>query len=93
MTWSIQFSGMGATDAVGVDIYGPPTVGQAYGDYWQNDGTVLSPSLVLLTNTVPMDFAAQMYANQNIPEPSVLVLSLAGGLGILTLVRRLRRRE
>ncbi|MGD0258841.1 MAG: hypothetical protein ABSD29_03355 [Verrucomicrobiota bacterium] len=93
MTWSIQFSGMGATDAVGVDIYGPPTVGQAYGDYWQNDGTVLSPSWVLLTNTVPMDFAAQMYANQNIPEPSVLVLSLAGGLGILTLVRRLRRRE
>jgi len=93
MTWSVQFSGMGVSDTVGVDIYAPPTVGSAYGDYWQNDGTAISPSWVLLTNSVPMDFAAEMYANENVPEPSMLALSLAGGLGILTLVRRLRRKE
>jgi hypothetical protein len=92
MTWSVQFSGMGATDDVGVDIYAPPTVGSDYPDYWQNDGTAISPSWVLLTNTVPMDFAALMQANETVPEPSSLALLLAGGLGILTLARRLRHK-
>jgi hypothetical protein len=90
MTWTVQFEGMGATDTVGVDLYFPATVGQNYGDYWQNDGTLLSPSWVLLTNTVPMGFGAYMEA---VPEPSNFVLPLAGGLGILSLVRRLRRKE
>ena len=87
MTWSVQFQGMGATDSVGVDIYSPPAVGQDYPDYWQNDGT----GWRLMTNGVPMDFAARFYANETIPEPSTFALALVGGLGILTLVRRLRR--
>ena len=87
MTWSVQFRGMGATDSVGVDIYSPPVVGADYPDYWQNNGG----SWTLLTNTVPMNFAARMDANATIPEPSVVALLLAGGLGILTLGRRLRR--
>jgi hypothetical protein len=45
----------------------------------------------LLTNTLPVDFAARMEANAQIPEPSALALLLAGGLGIMTLVRRQRR--
>jgi hypothetical protein len=91
MTWSVQFSGMGGTDTVGVDIYSPPTVGSDYPDYWQNNGTTFSPSWVLLTNTVPMDFAARFTAI--IPEPSAVTLSIMGGLGLLTLARRLRRKE
>jgi hypothetical protein len=85
MTWSVQFRGMGATDSVGVDIYSPPVVGADYPDYWQNNGVT---GWTLQTNTVAMNFAATMDA---IPEPSVLALLLAGGLGILTLVRRQRR--
>jgi hypothetical protein len=85
ITWSVQFQGMGLTDTVGVDLYSPPVVGQDYPDYWENNG-----GWTLLTNTVPMDFGARMYAVET-PEPSTFVLSLAGGLGILTLVRRLRR--
>jgi hypothetical protein len=84
LTWSVQFQGMGATDGVGVDLYSPPTVGQDYPDYWQNDGS----GWTLLTNTVPMDFGARMYG---VPEPSAFALLLVGGLGILTLARRLRR--
>jgi len=86
ITWTIQFQGMGTGDEVGVDIYSPAVVGGDYDDYWEYNG-----GWTLLTNTVPMDFAAVMYANATIPEPSSLALSLLGGLGILTFARRLRR--
>jgi hypothetical protein len=86
ITWSVQFQGLGATDTVGVDLYSPPVIGGNFDDYWEN-GT---GGWRLLTNSVPMDFGARFYA---VPEPSSLVLSLAGGLGILILVRRLRRAE
>jgi hypothetical protein len=89
MTWSVEFQGMTLADSVGVDIYSPPTVGADYPDYWQNDGS----GWALLTNTVPMDFAARFYANQTVPEPSAVTLSIMGGLGLLTLARRLRRKE
>jgi hypothetical protein len=88
ITWSIQFAGMGATDSVGLDIYSPPTVGGDYPDYWENNGGWL-----LLTNSVPMDFGARFYAQATIPEPSSVTLSILGGLGLLTLARRLRRKE
>ena len=93
MTWTVQFQGMGGGDTVGVDIYSPPVSGYGsdYPDYWENSGTEFVPAWTLLTNTVPMDFAARMYANATIPEPSSLTLSLLGGLGILAFARRLRR--
>jgi hypothetical protein len=87
MTWTIQFQGMGTGDSVGVDLYSAPTVGQDYPDYWQNDGS----GWTLMTNTVPVDFAAVMQAT--VPEPSTLVLSVFGGLGLLIAARRLRRQS
>jgi hypothetical protein len=87
MTWSVQFQGMGAGDSVGLDLYGPPTVGQDYPDYWQNTGT----GWTLMANTPPMNFAARMTAT--VPEPSTLALSVFGGLGLLVMVRRFRGKE
>jgi hypothetical protein len=85
MTWTVQFSGMGATDSVGVDIYSPPVVGGGYSDYWVNNGGWL-----LQTNLVPMNFAATMSAT---PEPAPVVLWVLGGLGLLTAGRRFSRRH
>ena len=87
MTWSVQFRGMAGDDSVGVDLYSPPVVGADYPDYWQNDGT----GWALMTNSPSMDFAARMEAT--VPEPSTLALSVCGGLGLLILARRLRRKE
>jgi hypothetical protein len=84
MTWSVQFQGMGATDTVGLDIYSPPTVGQDYPDYWENDG-----GWMLKTNTVAVNFAAKMDAI--VPEPSSAVLSILGGAALLLAAGRLRR--
>jgi hypothetical protein len=85
MTWSVQFQGMGATDAVGVDIYSPPVVGQDYPDYWQNNGG----NWVLLTNNsgVHIDFAAKMEASAlptvN-PNPPYLTNVVSGSNLLLT---------
>jgi len=89
ITWTVQFEGLGATDSVGLDLYYPATVGQTYGDYWAYNGS----SWLLETNSeVPMSsFGAYMEAT--VPEPSTLLLSLLGGLGILTLACRLRRKD
>jgi hypothetical protein len=88
MTWTVQFSGMGAGDAVGVDLYSPPVVGTEvgdFGDYWQFNG-----GWSLLTNSVgPMDFGAYMAT----PEPSSMTLSVLGGVGMLIAMRWFRRKE
>ena len=88
MTWSVQFEGMSGSDSVGVDLYSPPTVGQNYPDYWENNG-----GWALKTNSavVAMDFGAWMDAT--VPEPSAVSLLILGGLGLLTAAYRLRRKE
>jgi hypothetical protein len=88
ITWTVQFGGMLPTDSVGVDLYYPATVGQDYGDYWAYNGT----SWTLETNSlVPLSsFGAYMVG---VPEPSTLSLSLLGGIGVLALARRLRRKD
>jgi hypothetical protein len=86
ITWTVQFTGMAPTDSVGLDLYYPPTVGQSYADYWSYNGI----SWTLQTNSiVPLSSFGAYFA---VPEPSSLSLSLLGGLGILALVRGLRRK-
>jgi len=81
-TWSVEFRTLGLTDDVGLDIYSPPVVGQDFPDYWENLGS----GWVLKTNSVPIDFAAQLEAT--IPEPASILLSGFVGLGLLFALRR-----
>jgi hypothetical protein len=85
MTWSVEFGGLSSFDSVGLDIYSPPTVGQNYPDYWES--TVAG--WVLRTNVVAMDFAALITAQ--VPEPSAVVLWIAGGVALLAFANRTRR--
>jgi hypothetical protein len=39
ITFSVQFSGLGAGDNLGLDLYSPPVVGQNYPDFWENTPT------------------------------------------------------
>lgn len=91
MTWTVQFQGLGAGDVVGLDLYNPPVVGEAvgdFGDYWQNDG---AGNWTLLTNSAGiMNFGATMQAT---PEPSSLALSLLGGVSLLIAMRRFRQNK
>jgi hypothetical protein len=82
MTWSVQFSGMGATDDLGVDLYDPVAVGGNHTDYWYNDAGIWT----LKTNVMSVDFAARMSAT--VPEPSPLAMSLVGGLFLFALAKK-----
>jgi len=84
-TWSVQFRDMDVDDTVGVDLFNPPTVGQGINDYWEYNGTSWS----LLTNTLPMNFAARFDAV--VPEPSSVVLAILGGVGAFFFGRRFRK--
>jgi hypothetical protein len=89
-TWSVQFSGLGPLASAGVDQYGTTSnsfgAGWSYPDVWVNTG---NGYWELRTNTVPINFAAQIYA---IPEPTVVVFGLLGGLALLALKLRNNRR-
>jgi hypothetical protein len=87
ITWSIQFRGLGQGDALGLNLYSPPTVGSDYPDYWQDDGGWL-----LMTNIVSMDFGAKFEASVTVvPEPSVVGLLLFGGMTIVAVMNRRRQ--
>jgi hypothetical protein len=86
MTFSVQFSGLGATDQLGLPLYSPPTVGGNYSDFWENNG-----GWVLQTNVFTVSFGANMSAVT--PEPSPVALSILGGLGLLLARRWLWRKS
>lgn len=83
ITWAVQFGGGTSGDTAGLDVFGPPSVGSSFNDYWQFSGGTWN----LLTNTIPMNFAAQFQAG-TVPEPSTVVLGVLGGLGFLVFGRR-----
>ena len=61
LTWTVQFRGMGAGDELGLELFGPPTIGgMYYTDYWTRD---LSGWQVMVnTNGIPMTFGQEWMA-------------------------------
>lgn len=85
LTWTVQFSGMGVTDSLGLDVYTPPVVGGNYPDYWQNTGS----GWQLLTNSVgPISFGARMFAAASpVPEPPLEAFTVIGAVFSLGVAR------
>ena len=91
LTWTVQFTGLGAGDSAGVDLYSGAPAGSMFVDYWQNNGTTASPNWELLQDSTGRPITiGQDWMGTAVPEPSILALSLMGGLGLLTAVRRFR---
>jgi hypothetical protein len=86
-TLAIEVNGLAGSDSVGLELFGPATVGQNFGDYWLNTGS----SWELLTNNVPTDIGAQ-FTGTVAPEPSTVSLGVIGAMLLMGLTW-LRRRD
>ena len=86
-TWTVEFSNLGAGQSAGLLLYGPPSVGSSFDDFWQKDGAGVWSLNRINGGATLADFAAQITA---VPEPSVLVLGSFGAL-LLAGLKRFRK--
>lgn len=89
MTWSVQFSGLGAGDDVGLVLFHPPVVGGNYPDFWEFDGTTwtLNADTDPRDGTLPYSFGARFDA---VPEPSTVFAGALTALSLLVVSRRFK---
>lgn len=85
ITWTVQFSNMGAGDQLGLDLYGPPVVGNSFNDIWSYNSF---SGWQLTTNSTGNNVFAARF---EVPEPASLALLALGGLGFLYTGWRARR--
>lgn len=85
-TWTLKISGASASDSVGLNFFGAPTIGNAFNDYWVNtaSGWLLETNNVAIGNNT---FGAIV----TVPEPTSLALAVFGGIGLLVVARRFRK--
>ena len=69
-TWTVQFSNLGANQA-GLLVYGPPTVGSSFDDFWQKATNGIWSTLQI-TGGGPSDFAARFGATVQVVPPSIV---------------------
>jgi hypothetical protein len=77
----VTFTG-GTSTSVGLDTYGPPTIGRAFNDIWQNTGSGWQ-LLTTVNGVTTATFGAQIsVAFVFVPEPGTLALGTMGLLAI-----------
>lgn len=55
-TWTVLFTGIGAGESAGLDLFSPPTVGSDFSDYWEKNGSTWE--LRTRSDGLAMDFGA-----------------------------------
>jgi len=89
MTWTVEFQGVQAGDAVGLSLYTPSAefAPQVFNDYWEQQAGVWT----LHNNTTPPLFGTVFQASVTpVPEPSVALLTLPAALLFWVASRRNR---
>lgn len=84
IAWTVSFNGLSAGEEAGLLIYGGPSIGSSFNDFWTNDGGTWSLNQ-LDNGNIPVNFAAKATI---IPEPSTIALALVGAAALLGLRRR-----
>lgn len=90
-TWTVQFQNVdtGSGESAGLDIYDPPTIGSNYKEFWEYNGNTADWEYHGTAGSTNFNFAARLEAT---PEPSVMVLGLLAGLGVLLMRNRWQSR-
>jgi hypothetical protein len=90
-TWTVSFTG-GTATTVGLDTYGPPTIGKAFNDIWQNTGSGWQ-LLTTVNGVTTATFGAQINAITTAvtPEPGTMALGFMGVLDLGGMVASKRK--
>ena len=83
-TFTVEFLGLADNEAAGLLIYGPPTVGSSFNEFWMRTGENRFVPVQYPGGEPRANFYAQVLA---VPEPGTLAL-LAGGMTLLCLRRK-----
>jgi hypothetical protein len=77
-TWTVQFFGiaMTTTDHAGLLLYGDPTIGSSFNDFWELRATGWSP--VRIPGIPKNNFAAKIMAVESAPPPPALSVAVEG---------------
>lgn len=90
LTWTVEFSGIGAGNEASALVYYPPTVGTSFSDFWQRNSS--GWELMILPNGPKGNFNAKLSAvvPASVPDGgSSLALLLLGVTGVCLVRRRL----
>ncbi len=87
LTVTVQFRGMASGNQAGLELFGPPSIGNEYADYWMRDNSAWQ--LMADTNGLAITFGMEFMSA--IPEPSSLAICLVGGVGLFMAVWRPRK--
>jgi hypothetical protein len=76
ITWTVQFTGIGGSEQVGLLFENPPAVGSSFDDYWEKSGGVWT--VKRFPGGPVANFGALVVAL--VPEPSTIQYALLAGL-------------
>ena len=80
-TWSVQFSGLAATESAGLLFYDPPTVGSSDDYFWENENGAW---LAVASDGTGNNFAAQVIATN--AATTIQISSIRYENGVATLI-------
>lgn len=83
-TWTVDFEGVEGGESAGLLLYGPPSVGSSFNEFWMRTGPNRFDSFRYPGGMPRGDFYAQIIA---VPEPGILTL-VGGGLFLFLLGRK-----
>lgn len=93
ITWSVQFTGLGNGDEIGLDLYDPPVVGSSSRDYWEFDGSwSLKEQLIPGSQEYRKMNFASVFIGKRVPDGGATVMLLGASLTALAFVSRRRQR-
>jgi hypothetical protein len=86
-TWTVSFGNVLGTETAGLSMYDPPTVGNGFDDYWENNGGTWE----LRKNSDPSIATSFGGIVEAVPEPGTVTLGALAGAALVGYMMKRRK--